>query len=130
MRRAPHGDQPALDEALEIPDDPVPTAQDLVDSWCRAYADRRHGAKPHVSVLKRVAGHCKAIATDCGDDRDAWVAAWHAAAAGGRDGKWDLTLYLADDRPMRRSPMLSAEQRVRQALLGSGTLPPEVTEGD
>lgn len=128
MRRAPHGDQPALSDDLEIPADPVPTAGDLVASWCRAYAHRRGGAYPHPSVLKRVAGQCRAIGRDCGDDRNAWVAAWHAAAAAGRDGKYDITLYLADFRPVHRSPVVSAEQRVRAALRGSVTPPPEIGE--
>lgn len=89
MTRAPD-DQPALDGGLEP--QPQPTAGDLVAAWCAAYTMDR-GAQPHKTVLRRVAGSCKAIGKDCQTLED-WRIAWVAASQAGHHGQFDVVPYL------------------------------------
>jgi hypothetical protein len=92
----PPADQPALDGTLEP--EPQPTAGDLVAAWCAAYTGER-GAQPHPTVVRRVAGSCRAIGKDC-ETLEQWRVGWLAAVHAGRDGKFDVVPYLV---PAQRS---------------------------
>jgi hypothetical protein len=93
----PPADQPALDGTLEP--EPQPTAGDLVAAWCAAYTEER-GAQPHPTVVRRVAGSCRAIGKDC-ETLEQWRIAWIAAAQAGHHGQFDVVPYLVPAQTTR-----------------------------
>jgi hypothetical protein len=73
---------------------PEPTAADLVAAWCTGWSGTHDGDQPDPSVLRRVRGICRNVARDR-TDLDSWRAAWRAARAAGRKGRYDIVGELA-----------------------------------
>lgn len=98
-----HTAQPTpAEQPLEgMPGDPPkpPTAGDLVTAWCEGWSASHAGAAPDPSVVRRVAGICRNVAKDR-TDMDSWRAAWRAAIAAGRAGKYDIVSVLAAPAPL------------------------------
>lgn len=80
-------------EGMPTDEPKPPTAGDLVAAWCAGFKDWQ-GCDPDPSVVRRVAGVCRAIARDRTDD-ESWRTAWRAALAAGRMGRFDVVAVLA-----------------------------------
>lgn len=81
----------------QMPEQPArePKAGDLVAAWCSSWSETHNGSQPDATVVRRVAGICKAIAKDR-TDLDSWRAAWFAAKAAGRKGRFDIVSELCE----------------------------------
>jgi len=100
LRPVPDG-QPLLDACVDVqPAAPLPTAGDLVKAWCAAYT-HEHGSQPHPGLVRRVAGSCKTLGKDC-ETVEHWRDAWLAAAAAGREGRFDVVPYLVPGAAQQR----------------------------
>ena len=94
-------EQPPLDAAVDVqPPAPLPTSGDLVKAWCTAYTEQ-HGQQPHPGVVRRVAGSCRTLGKDC-ETIEHWRDAWLAAAAAGREGRFDVVPYLVPGAAQQR----------------------------
>jgi hypothetical protein len=92
-RKDPESDPPTNEVAHT-----EPTAQHLVAAWVDGYREAREGRDPHPTLVRRVAGQCRAIAKDC-KTVEHWRTAWRGALAAGRAGKIGIALFLADEQP-------------------------------